>query len=59
MKRNINNFESHRKEVGVVVSWLVMLGVIDKLNLREVDTVIVGLQYFLKLKERYRIIEMV
>ena len=34
-----------------------MLGIIDKLNLREVNTVIVWLQNFLKLKAKYWIIK--
>ena len=39
------------------MSWLIVLGIVDKLNLREVNTVIVWLQNFLKLKAIYWIIK--
>ena len=37
-------------EIGVVVSWLVVFGVVGQLHLGEVNTVVVRLQDLLELK---------
>jgi len=53
----VDHLLSHPEELSVIVTRLVELGVVHKLHLREINTVVVGLQDLLEHGAQVRVVE--